>query len=50
MAKKLTKAAGRRRLGEIRAKAFKLLGNGYISMKDFETISKITDTRSRQLK
>jgi hypothetical protein len=50
MAKGMTKAAGRRRLKEISSKSFKLLGEGYISMKDYETIMRITSSRSKQLK
>jgi hypothetical protein len=32
------------------AKAFRLLGAGYISLKDFEAVQKIVKTRSNQLK
>ena len=47
---KMTKAAGRRRLGEIISKAKKLYMVGYISMKDMDAIQKIADLRSKQLK
>lgn len=47
---KMTKAQGRRRMGEILGKASKLYFMGYISMKDFEAIRKIMDLRSKQLK
>lgn len=50
MAKKLTKAAGRRRLNEIRAKMFKLYESGYVSLKDVEAVSKMVKLRSNQLK
>ena len=46
----MTKAQGRRRLAEMQRKAFKLLGVGYISMKDYEAVRKIVDMRSKQLK
>jgi hypothetical protein len=47
---KMTKAQGRKRLAEMQSKAFKLLGAGYMSMKDYEAIRKIVDMRSKQLK
>jgi len=50
MAKKLTKAAGRRRLKEIESKMFKLYESGYVSLKDVEAVKKIVRTRSNQLK
>jgi len=50
MVKKLTKAQGRKRLDEIRSKAFRLYGNRYISAKDYENISKIVTMRTNQLK
>jgi len=50
MPKKMTKAAGRRRLKEISSKSFKLLGEGYISMKDYESIMRICKSRANQLK
>ena len=43
---KMTKAQGRRRLAEMQSKAFKLLGAGYMSMKDYEAVRKIVDMRS----
>lgn len=46
----MTKAQARRRLFEMEAKAFRLLGAGYISLKDFEAVQKIVKTRSNQLK
>ena len=46
----MTKAAGRRRLAEIVSKAKKLYMVGYISMKDMDTIQRIADMRSKQLK
>jgi len=50
MAKKISKAQGRKRLKEIHAKMFKLLGAGYVSMKDFDSVNKIIEFRTRQLK
>lgn len=50
MPKIMTKAQGRRRLLEMRAKATKLWLAGYISMKDYDAVSKIVDMRSKQLK
>lgn len=50
MAKKMTKAAGRRRLNEIKSKMFKLYESGYVSLRDVEAVSKIVKTRSNQLK
>jgi hypothetical protein len=50
MAKKITKAAGRRRLAEIKAKMFKLYESGYVSLKDVDNVSKIVKMRSSQLK
>ena len=50
MAKKISKAQGRKRLKEIHAKMFKLLGAGYVSMKDVENIRKIVKMRTNQLK
>jgi len=47
---KLTKAAGRRRLGEILSKAKKLYLRGFISTKDLDSIERIAKTRSKQLK
>jgi|TARA_B110000003_G_scaffold162234_1_gene162268 hypothetical protein len=47
---KMTKAQGRRRLAEMESKAFKLLGAGYMSLKDFEAVQRIVKTRSNQLK
>lgn len=47
---KMTKAQGRRRLMEMKSKAFKVFGAGYMSMKDYEAVCKIVDLRSRQLK
>lgn len=47
---KMTKAQGRKRLAEMQSKAFKLLGAGYISMKDYEAVRKIADMRIKQLK
>jgi hypothetical protein len=46
---KMTKAQGKRRLKEIKSKAFNLLGAGYISVKDYEGIEKIVKKRLRQL-
>jgi hypothetical protein len=48
--KKMTKAAGRRRLKEIESKMFKLYESGYVSLRDVEAIKKIVKTRSNQLK
>jgi hypothetical protein len=50
MAKKMTKAAGRRRFKEIESKIFKLYESGFCSLKDVEAIKKIAKTRSNQLK
>lgn len=50
MPRKLTKAAGRRRLAEIDAKMMLLFSAGYVSMKDVENIRKIVKTRTNQLK
>lgn len=50
MAKKLTKAQGRKRLAEIRSKTFALLGAGYVSTKDMDSIDRIVKTRTNQLK
>jgi len=47
---KMTKAAGRRRLGEVESKAKKLFLRGFISTKDPEAIERIVRTRSKQLK
>lgn len=47
---KMTKAQGRRRLNEMRSKAFRLMGAGYISLKDYDTVLKIVKSRSNQLK
>lgn len=47
---KMTKAQGRRRLTEMQSKAFRLMGAGYISLKDFEAVQKICKARSNQLK
>tara|TARA_R110000796_G_scaffold123961_1_gene238371 strand:+ start:497 stop:643 length:147 start_codon:yes stop_codon:yes gene_type:complete len=47
---KMTKAQGRRRLTEMQSKAFRLMGAGYISLKDFEAVQKIVKARSNQLK
>jgi len=47
---KLTKAAGRRRLGEIEAKSKKLFLRGFISTKDLDTIERICKSRTKQLK
>jgi len=46
----MTKAQGRRRLTEMQSKAFRLMGAGYISLKDFEAVQKIVKARSNQLK
>ncbi len=50
MAKKLTKAAGRRRLAEVNAKMFKLYESGYVSLKDVDSVAKIVKMRTSQLK
>jgi len=50
MAKKLSKAQGRRRLLEIRSKAVKLFEAGYISLKDMDAFDRITKARRKQLK
>lgn len=47
---KMTKAQGKRRLGEIRSKAFKLYEAGYVSLKDMDAIDRIVKTRKNQLK
>jgi hypothetical protein len=47
---KMTKAAGRRRLGEIHSKAKKLFLRGFISTKDLGSIERICNTRAKQLK
>jgi len=47
---KMTKAQGRRRLAEMQSKAFRLMGAGYISLKDFVAVQRIVKTRSNQLK
>jgi hypothetical protein len=47
---KMTKAQGRRRLNEMQSKAFRLMGAGYISVKDYETVQRIVKARSNQLK
>jgi len=47
---KMTKAAGRRRMGEIHSKAKKLFLRGFISTKDLDSIERIMKTRSKQLK
>ena len=47
---KMTKAAGRRRMGEIHSKAKKLFLRGFISTKDLEAIERIMKTRAKQLK
>ena len=50
MAKKMTKAQGKRRLNEIRSKMFKLYESGYVSMKDMDNVDRIVKTRMKQLK
>jgi hypothetical protein len=50
MAKKMTKAAGRRRLAEIDRKMLALFSSGYVSMKDVESVRRIIKTRTNQLK
>jgi len=47
---KMTKAQGRRRLNEMQSKAFRLMGAGYISVKDYEAVQRIVKARSNQLK
>ncbi len=47
---KMTKAQGKRRLAEIRSKAFKLYEAGYVSLKDMDAIDRIVKTRKNQLK
>ena len=47
---RMTKAAGRKRLMEIKSKALKLYAVGYISLKDLDSIERIAKTRSNQLK
>ena len=47
---KMTKAAGRRRMGEIHSKAKKLFLRGFISTKDLDAIARIMKTRAKQLK
>tara|TARA_R110000824_G_scaffold345171_1_gene531838 strand:- start:494 stop:646 length:153 start_codon:yes stop_codon:yes gene_type:complete len=50
MPKKMTKAAGRRRLAEIDAKMMNLYASGYVSMKDIESVRRIVKSRTTQLK
>lgn len=50
MGKRLTKAAGRRRLSEISSKMFKLYESGYVSLKDVDSVARIVKTRTSQLK
>ena len=50
MSKITTKAQARKRLIEIEMKAFRLLGAAYISLKDYEGITKITRMRLKQLR
>jgi len=50
MAKKMTKAAGRRRLAEIDSKMMNLYASGYVSMKDIESVRRIVKSRTTQLK
>jgi len=50
MAKKMTKAQGRRRLAEIDRKMLALYASGYVSMKDIESVRRIIKTRSTQLR
>jgi len=50
MVHRMTKAQGRRRLGEIHSKAKKLFLRGYISTKDLDAIERIAKTRTKQLK
>lgn len=47
---KMTKAQGRKRLAEIVSKGRKLYMAGYISIKDMETIERISKSRINQLK
>jgi len=47
---KMTKAAGRRRLGEIHSKAKKLFLRGFISTKDLDVVERICKSRAKQLK
>mgnify|MGYP003134162827 CR=1 FL=1 len=47
---RMTKAAGKRRLMEIKSKAFKLYAAGYISLKDMDALERICKTRYNQLK
>ena len=47
---KMTKAQGRRRLGEILSKAKKLYLKSYISTKDLDAIERICKSRAKQLK
>jgi hypothetical protein len=47
---KMTKAAGRRRMGEIHSKAKKLFLRGFISTKDLDAIERIMKSRAKQLK
>lgn len=47
---KMTKAQGKRRLEEIRSKAFKLYEAGYVSLKDMDNIDRIVKMRKNQLK
>jgi len=47
---KMTKAAGRKRLMEIKSKALKLYAVGYVSLKDLDAIERICKTRYNQLK
>lgn len=47
---KLTKAQGRKRLAEIRAKSFKLVEAGYMPVKDLEKIQAITVRIANRLK
>lgn len=46
---KMTKAQAKRRLTEIRGKAFKLYDAGMISLKDMDAIDRITMKRMKQL-
>ena len=47
---KMTKAAGRRRMGEIHSKAKKLFLRGFISTKYLDWIERIMKSRAKQLK
>ena len=47
---KMTKAMGRRMTLAIQAKMMKLLAADYVSVKDYEAVSKICRTRRNQLK